>query len=57
MLSYDELPEDNADLAKIKVTFPFLVDKTPKSCPATLEKILDYVSLSRPTGRRSRLSR
>jgi len=48
MLSYDELPEDNVELAKIKVTFPFLVDNSPKSCPAALAEIREYLSRESP---------
>jgi hypothetical protein len=48
MLSYDELPEDNADLAKIKVTFPFLVDNSPKSCPSAIDEIQEYLSRESP---------
>lgn len=48
MLSYDEMPEDNEELAKIKVEFPYLSDNSAKSCPESMKEILDYLHMESP---------
>lgn len=50
MLKYEDLPEDNADLAKISIDFPFLTVDSSGSCPITNDEILDYLSKESPDG-------
>jgi hypothetical protein len=45
MLTIDEMPEDNADLAKIKIDFPFLKDNSEKKCPIGMQEIQDYLRI------------
>ena len=49
MIDYDDLPEDNADLAKIKIDFPRLDDDTADSCPCPMQDIIDYLVLEGET--------
>ncbi len=50
MLSYDEMPEDNADLARVQVSFPCLPDNTAETCPVPLDDIMDYLCTEVPDG-------
>jgi len=50
MLTFDEMPEDNADLARIKVTFPYLADDSEKSSPVPIDDILAYLAKESPDG-------
>ncbi len=52
MLTYDEMPEDNAELAKIDIEFPYQRNNGPKSCPNSMEEILEYLSIECPNGDR-----
>lgn len=38
MITYDEMPDDNAELAKIEIDFPYLKDNTPASCPSLMNR-------------------
>ena len=50
MLSYDDMPDDNADLAKIEFQFPCLSDNSPDGCPVPLSEVVDYLRLESPDG-------
>jgi hypothetical protein len=50
MLSYGDMPEDNADLAGIDVSFARLEDDSAESCPVPIEQILDYLGDEVPNG-------
>jgi hypothetical protein len=50
MPTYEELPEDNAELAKLVIEFPRLADDTPASCPVSMKDIVDYLQLESPDG-------
>jgi hypothetical protein len=50
MPPYEEMPEDNAELAKLIVDFPRLADDTSDSCPVSMKEILDYLHLESPDG-------
>ncbi len=52
VLAFDEMPEDNADLATVQVEFPRLADESPASCPVPMEDVLDYLSMEVPDGAR-----
>jgi hypothetical protein len=45
MLSYEDMPEDNQDLAKIEIAFPYLPDNSPNLCPVSINEILEYLEL------------
>ena len=45
MLSKNEMPENNEDIAKIEVDFPRLSNDTADSCPVPMTEILHYLSL------------
>lgn len=51
MITYDEMPDDNADLADVNVTFPRLVRDSPESCPTSMKQILGYLAREVPGGR------
>lgn len=44
MISFEEMPENNEDLAKIIIDFLSLSDNSPDSCPASISEILDYLA-------------
>ena len=44
------MPDDNAELAKIEINFPYLKDNTPLSCPSLMTEILEYLSMECPSG-------
>jgi hypothetical protein len=48
MIPYDQMPEDNRDLAKLDVTFPFLDDNLEKACPESINTIVEYLRLESP---------
>ncbi len=50
MPPYEEMPEDNAELARLVVDFSRLADDTFDSCPVSMEDILDYLHLESPDG-------
>jgi hypothetical protein len=50
MITYDELPDDNTELAKIEIDFPYLKDNTPASCPSLMTEILEYLSMECSSG-------
>lgn len=50
MISYEQLPENNADLTVISVEFPYLNPKEAKSCPVSLAEVLEYLRLESPDG-------
>jgi hypothetical protein len=45
MIPCEDMPEDNQDLANTDVSFPYLRDNSPASCPVKIEKILEYLEL------------
>ena len=49
MISYEDMPEDNADIAKIEIDFPRLPDDTAASCPCPVHEIIDYLHLEGET--------
>lgn len=42
------MPDDNAELAKIEIDFPYLKYNTPMSCPSLMAEILEYLSIECP---------
>jgi len=46
----DDLPRDNAELAKMAVSFKRLSPDSPVTCPASLDSLLDYLELEVPHG-------
>lgn len=52
VLSSDEMPEDNADLASIPIDFPRLAEDSPSGCPVPLTKLLAYLGSEVPGGDR-----
>ncbi|MCP4607358.1 MAG: hypothetical protein GY845_01405 [Planctomycetes bacterium] len=50
MITYDEMPDDNAELAKIEIDFPYLKNNTAVSCPSLMTEILEYLSMECPNG-------
>ena len=48
--SADDLPRDNAELAKIVVSFKRLSPDSAMSCPVPLDAVLDYLELEVPHG-------
>lgn len=45
MIPYHEMPEDNRDLAYLKVSFPYLPGNSSDSCPVKMDDILDYLQV------------
>lgn len=43
MIPFDEMPEDNAELASISVEFPMLRSNTAESCPVPLSDVVEYL--------------
>jgi hypothetical protein len=50
MLTFEEMPEDNADLARVVVDFPRLEPDTADSCPVPMAEVLGYLRLESPDG-------
>ncbi len=50
MPTYEEMPEDTAELAKLVVEFPRLGVDTPGSCSVSMTEILAYLHLESPDG-------
>lgn len=50
MLSFDEMPKDNADLATVEIDFPRLKNDSPDGCPVSVSEILEYLALEVPDG-------
>ncbi len=50
MITRDEMPENNKDIAKIEVDFPRLLNDAPNSCPVPMTEILHYLSVESPDG-------
>ena len=44
------MPDDNSELAKIDIDFPYLKDNSPNSCPSSLDDIIEYLSVECPDG-------
>lgn len=43
MISFDQMPEDNAELAHMEIEFPQLQHNTSESCPISLDEIVEYL--------------
>lgn len=43
MISFKEMPKDNAEIASIEIQFPRLQPDTVDSCPVSLEDTLSYL--------------
>jgi len=41
----DEMPEDNADLARLQLDFPRLQPDTVETCPIPLSEIVEYLRM------------
>jgi hypothetical protein len=50
MIPYEQMPENNEDLASLSVSFPFLEPNTPEKCPVSIEDLLDYLSVESEEG-------
>lgn len=50
MITRDEMPEDNKDIAAMEVDFPRLSENSAASCPVPMVEILHYLSLESPDG-------
>lgn len=50
MLTFDEMPDDNADLANVEARFPRLPEDSPASCPVPMEDVLEYLAIEVPDG-------
>jgi hypothetical protein len=44
MISYEEMPNDNVELAEVVIDFPLLQPNDAESCPLSMETILDYLN-------------
>jgi hypothetical protein len=53
MLRLEHMPDDNADLANVAVSFPTLPDAAAEP-PVSTQEILDYLALEVPDGDRLR---
>ena len=45
MIAREQMPEDNADLAQVEVSFPRLRRDTAESCPVPPKDVLEYLHL------------
>lgn len=43
MIPYNNMPADNADIAKIEIDFPRLTADTAESCPCPMQDTVDYL--------------
>jgi len=50
MIPYEQMPEDNADLARMEVSFPYLEENSAKSCPVAVDEILEYLAVEAVDG-------
>ena len=50
VLSADEMPDDNAELAEVEVDFPRLDEDAAESCPVSLDDLLRYLADEAPGG-------
>lgn len=50
MIPIEDMPDDNKDLARVRVEFPALTPDTPESCPVPLVDIVEYLRLESPDG-------
>ncbi len=50
MIPFEEMPEDNDDLAHVQVTFPLLAPNTADSCPLPLSDVVEYLRLETMDG-------
>jgi hypothetical protein len=50
MIPFEEMPDDNAQLASVAVEFPVLQPNTVESCPVPLSDIVEYLRLESPDG-------
>lgn len=50
MIPFEEVPEDNTELANIEVEFPHLQPNTPESCPVSLADVVGYLRMESPDG-------
>ncbi len=50
MIPFDEMPEDNAQLAAIVIDFPLLRPNTAESCPVPITDVVEYLRLESPDG-------
>lgn len=50
MLTFDEMPDDNADLANVTVELPRLVPDGPQTCSVPITELLEYLALEVPDG-------
>jgi hypothetical protein len=50
MLSPEDMPEDNADLANVKVEFPKLQLDSPTACPVPFHEVVDYLKMETADG-------
>jgi len=48
MIPFEEMPEDNAQLANIAIEFPVLEPNTAESCPVALADVVEYLRLESP---------
>jgi len=45
MLTYEQMPDTNKDLAKVDISFPFLTPNTVDQCPRDMADIQDYLRI------------
>ena len=50
VLAPEDMPDDNADLARVSVEFERLTPDSPSGCPVPLEDLLDYLADEVPDG-------
>ena len=50
MIPFDEMPEDNSELANLDVGFQELDVNTPASCPVSLAAVVEYLRTESPDG-------
>jgi hypothetical protein len=49
MIPYQDMPENNREIAKLEVSFPNLESNTPASCPVQVSEILEYLNDEAPS--------
>lgn len=50
LIPFEEMPEDNADLAKLNVQFPRLNPDAPETCPVAMKDLLEYLNIEGSDG-------
>ena len=45
MIPFNEMPEDNAELANIEIEFPRLQPNKPDSCPVAPDDVVEYLRM------------